>query len=112
MAKTDLTLTEKIARLEKQKHELLARRKDEIFDIFNRHSAITIDDNLLAGFLIFVGNQRKIGDVRDGKAGEVSDIPTMKELRELAIQNKTPSRSRQASVQTAKPDSESIEANC
>jgi hypothetical protein len=112
MAKTDLTLTEKIARLEQQKQQFLARRKYEIFDIFNRYSAITIDDNLLAGFLIFVNNQGKICDVLDGKAGEVSDISTLKELRELAIQNKTPSRSRQTSVQTAKSNSESIEANC
>lgn len=33
---------------------LLLKRKDEIFKIFSNHSALTIDDKLLIGFLKFI----------------------------------------------------------
>lgn len=42
--------------LEAQLTFLLAKRKEELFDIFQKHSAIDINDKLLIGFLKFVTN--------------------------------------------------------
>ena len=71
MASKPISTSSKIANLEKVKSQrvakieeditaqlspLLAKRKDEIFDIFQKHSATNIDDKLLIGFLKFVAN--------------------------------------------------------
>ncbi len=63
------------AELNVQLTTLLTKRKEELFNIFNRFSAIDIDDKLLIGFLKFVTN-------KDNK-----DHPIIKEF--LTIANKS-----------------------
>ncbi|WP_395476859.1 hypothetical protein [Rickettsia endosymbiont of Pantilius tunicatus] len=72
MATKPITTSTKIANLAKIKQQriqkieaelnvqltsLLTKRKEEIFNIFNRFSAVDIDDKLLIGFLKFVTNK-------------------------------------------------------
>ncbi|ACP54025.1 Unknown (plasmid) [Rickettsia africae ESF-5] len=90
MATKPLSTSTKIANLAKVKQQriqkieaelnvqltsLLTKRKEEIFNIFNKFSAVDIDDKLLIGFLKFVTN-------KDNK-----DHPIIKEF--LNIANKT-----------------------
>lgn len=90
MATKPLSTSTKIANLAKIKQQrigkieadlniqltsLLTKRKEELFNIFNRFSAVDIDDKLLIGFLKFITN-------KDNK-----DHPIIKEF--LTIANKT-----------------------
>lgn len=90
MATKPLATSTKIANLAKVKQQriqkieeelnvqlttLLTKRKEELFNIFNRFSSIDIDDKLLIGFLKFVTN-------KDNK-----DHPLIKEF--LTLANKT-----------------------
>ncbi|KIJ88770.1 hypothetical protein [Rickettsia asembonensis] len=63
------------AELNVQLTSLLIKRKEEIFNIFNRFSAVDIDDKLLIGFLKFITH-------KDNK-----DHPIIKEF--LTLANKT-----------------------
>lgn len=63
------------AELNIQLTSLLAKRKEELFNIFDRFSAVDIDDKLLIGFLKFITN-------KDNK-----DHPIIKEC--LTLANKT-----------------------
>ena len=82
MPKKDITLTEKIAKLDKQKELLLAKRKDEIFSIFINNACVAIDNKLLTGFLLFLNNSAN------------KDHPIIKEFKELATHNKSPSNTK------------------
>ena len=90
MATKPLSTSTKIANLAKVKQQriqrieaelnvqltsLLTKRKEELFNIFDRFSAVDIDDKLLIGFLKFVTN-------KDNK-----DHPIIKEF--LIIANKS-----------------------
>ena len=79
MKKKELSLTEKIAKLDQQKEQLIAKRKDEIFSIFTSTASVTIDNKLLLGFLLFLCNPVN------------KDHPLLKEFKELAIRTKSPS---------------------
>ena len=72
MATKPLATSTKITNLEKVKQQriakieaelnvqltsLLTKRKEELFNIFNRFSATGIDDKLLIGFLKFITNK-------------------------------------------------------
>ena len=87
MATKPLATSTKIANLEKIKQQrikkieaelnvqlitLLTKRKEELFNIFNRFDAVGIDDKLLIGFLKFITN-------KDNK-----DHPIIKEFLTLA----------------------------
>ncbi|WP_341763575.1 hypothetical protein [Candidatus Tisiphia endosymbiont of Beris chalybata] len=90
MATKPLATSTKIANLAKAKQQriqkieaelnvqltsLLTKRKEELFDIFNRFSAVDIDDKLLIGFLKFITNKNN------------KDHPIIKKF--LTIANKT-----------------------
>lgn len=90
MATKPLATSTKIANLEKVKQQrirkieaelnvqlttLLTKRKEELFNIFNRFNAVGIEDKLLIGFLNFITN-------KENKAH-----PIIKEF--LTIANKT-----------------------
>ncbi len=79
MKKKELSLTEKIAKLDQQKEQLLAKRKDEIFALFTSTANVTIDNKLLLGFLLFLSNPAN------------KEHPILKEFKELAIRTKSPS---------------------
>ena len=79
MKKKELSLTEKIAKLDQQKEQLLAKRKDEIFALFTSTANVTIDNKLLLGFLLFLNNPAN------------KDHPILKEFKELANRTKSPS---------------------
>ena len=79
MKKKELSLTEKIAKLDQQKEQLLAKRKDEIFSIFTSTTNVSIDNKLLLGFLLFLNNTAN------------KDHPILKEFKELANRTKSPS---------------------
>ncbi len=55
---------------------LLLKRKDEIFKIFSNHSALTIDDKLLIGFLKFLNLDTN------------KNHPILKEFQDLATKSK------------------------
>ena len=86
MPKKDITLTEKIARLDKQKEQLLAKRKDELFSIFTNTASVAIDNKLLTGFLLFLNNSAN------------KDHSVIKEFKELATRNKVPSNTKSANT--------------
>lgn len=44
------------AELSKQQTQLLQKRKEELFNLFQACSSLTIDDKLLIGFLKFIKN--------------------------------------------------------
>jgi len=82
MPKKDLSLTEKIAKLEQQKEQLLNKRKDELFSIFINTSSVAIDNKLLTGALLFLSKP------------ENKDHPILKEFKEMATRSKSPSSSK------------------
>lgn len=86
MPKKDITLTEKIARLDKQKEQLLAKRKDELFSIFTTTASVAIDNKLLTGFLLFLHNSAN------------KDHSIIKEFKELATRSKVPSNAKSANT--------------
>lgn len=68
------------AELNIQLTSLLAKRKEEFFNIFDRFSAIDIDDKLLIGFLKFITN-------KDNK-----NHPIIKEFLTLANKTRSPKK--------------------
>ena len=82
MSKKTASILEKIQKLEERKLQLLAKRHKELLDIFTKCNAITIDDKLLAEFLLFTMNQKN------------KDHPTFKEFKEVIKSTKMPSRSK------------------
>ncbi|WPY01570.1 hypothetical protein Trichorick_01483 (plasmid) [Candidatus Trichorickettsia mobilis] len=86
MPKKDLSLTEKIAKLEQQKEQLLNKRKDELFSIFINTASVAMDNKLLTGALLFLSKS------------ENKDHPILKEFKELATRNKVPSNTKSANT--------------
>ena len=82
MPRPIISIREKLAKLERQAEVLLKNREGEIISIVKACSALTIDDHLLAGFLLFVGKE------------ENKDHPILKEFTELAKTCGIPSRLR------------------
>ncbi|KJW03716.1 hypothetical protein [Rickettsia argasii] len=76
------------AQLETQQTQLLQKRKEELFNIFKTCNALTIDDNLLIGFLKFVKNS-------DNK-----NLPILNEFKSLGGKTKMPSKPKSADVKT------------
>ena len=56
MKRKTLNYKDRLTKLEQEKELLLAKRKDEIFNLFNKYNSVAIDDKLLIGFLLFTGN--------------------------------------------------------
>ena len=83
MATKKISILEKITQTEKKIKELVKQRNKELLDIFTRFNAISIDNNLLSGFIIFALNP-------DNK-----DHPILKEFKELGKRPKLPSKSKQ-----------------
>ena len=50
------SITDKLAKLEQQKLELIQARKEQIFDIISQTSSLGIEDELIAGALLFLTN--------------------------------------------------------
>lgn len=71
MATKKTSILEKINRTELRIKELVKQRNKELLDIITRFNAISIDNNLLSGFIIFALNP-------DNK-----DHPILKEFKEL-----------------------------
>lgn len=68
------------AELNVQLTSLLTKRKKELFNIFNRFSAIDIDDKLLIGFLKFITNK------------ENKDHPIIQEFLSIAQKTRSPKK--------------------
>lgn len=51
-----MSFAKKISELEKQKQELITKRKEQIFELLESTSSLDIDDQTLAGALIFLKN--------------------------------------------------------
>ncbi len=71
MATKKTSILEKINQTELRIKELVKQRNKELLDIINRCNAISIDNNLLSGFIMFALNP-------DNK-----DHPILKEFKEL-----------------------------
>lgn len=76
------------AELLKQQTQLLQKRKEELFNLFQAYSSLTIDDKLLIGFLKFVKNP-------DNK-----NHPILNEFKELGQKNKMPSKPKSDNIKT------------
>ena len=74
------SLQERIWELEKQKTELLEKRKEEIFEVLNANSGICLDNRLLAGFALYASSEENKNDVFLAK------------LKEIGAKGKFPSR--------------------
>ncbi|EER20843.1 MULTISPECIES: hypothetical protein [spotted fever group] len=83
---------DRIAKIEaeflKQKTQLLQKRKEELFNLFQAYSSLTIDDKSLIGFLKFVKNP-------DNK-----NHPILNEFKELSQKNKIPSKPKSDNTKT------------
>ena len=82
MATKKISILEKINQTEQRIKELVKERNKELLDIITRLNAISIDNNLLSGFIIFALNP-------DNK-----DHPILKEFKELGKRPKSPSKSK------------------
>ena len=84
MATKKISILEKINQTELRIKELVKERNKELLDIITRFNAISIsiDNNLLTGFIMFALNP-------DNK-----DHPILKEFKELGKRPKIPSKSR------------------
>jgi hypothetical protein len=80
MPRPQITLREQLAKLEQKTNDLLLQRQSEFMNIFKACKAVTIDDTLLTGFLLFASNP-------DNK-----DSPVLKEFLNLVKTNKMPSK--------------------
>ena len=65
------SLQERIKELEKQKAELVLRRKNEIFEVINANGGTCLDNRLLAGFAIFASMEENKNDVFLAKLKEL-----------------------------------------
>lgn len=72
MATKKTSILEKINQTEQRIKELIKQRNKELLDIITRFNAISIDNNLLSGFIMFALNP-------DNK-----DHPILKEFKELS----------------------------
>ena len=82
MATKKISILEKINQTEQRIKELIKQRNKELLDIITRFNAISIDNNLLSGFIVFALNP-------DNK-----DHPILKEFKELDRRPKLPSKSK------------------
>lgn len=82
MATKKTSILEKINQTEQRIKELVKQRNKELLDIITRFNAISIDNNLLSGFIIFALNP-------DNK-----EHPILKEFKELGKRPKIPSKSK------------------
>ena len=76
------SILEKINQTELRIKELIKQRNKELLDIITRLNAISIDNNLLSGFIMFALNP-------DNK-----DHHILKEFKELGKRPKIPNKSR------------------
>jgi hypothetical protein len=78
------SLTEKLAKLEEQKQVLIKQRQEQIFDIISGTSSLAVEDELIAGALLFLVNK------------DNAKNPIMQEFRDLTRKHKIklPSRRR------------------
>lgn len=82
MATKKTSILEKINQTEQRIKELIKQRNKELLDIITRFNAISIDNNLLSGFILFALNP-------DNK-----DHPILKEFKALGKRPKLPSKSK------------------
>ena len=82
MATKKTSILEKINQTELRIKELVKQRNKELLDIITRFNAISIDNNLLSGFIVFALNPNN------------KDHPILKEFKELAKRPKLPSKSK------------------
>ena len=81
----------KIAKLieqsEKQQKALLAKRKEELFKLFYDNASITMDDQLIIGFLKFASNKNN------------ADHPTLKDFKSLGATIKQPRQAKKPNAE-------------
>lgn len=75
--KSSSKLLEQIQELEGKKEQLLSKRKEELWSLFKKRSAITIDDELLEGFLVFAMDHAN------------KEAKVLHDMRELVVRNKS-----------------------
>jgi hypothetical protein len=80
MPKKAISIIEKITQSENKIKQLIEQRNKELLDIITKFNAISIDDKLLAGFLLFTLNPAN------------KDHHILKEFKELVKQTKSPSK--------------------
>jgi hypothetical protein len=70
------SIADKLAKLEEQKQTLITQRKEQIFDILTQTRAISAQDELIAGAMLFIVNQANVNN------------PIMQEFRKLTKEHK------------------------
>ncbi|WP_375327179.1 hypothetical protein [Candidatus Tisiphia endosymbiont of Nemotelus uliginosus] len=58
MPRDPVTALEKLKKIEEKKQKVLITRREDLLEIVNSCNAMTIDDQLLAGFLLFAMNEQ------------------------------------------------------
>ncbi len=58
MSRDPITALEKLKKIEEKKQKVLITRREDLLEIVNSCNAMTIDDQLLAGFLLFAMNEQ------------------------------------------------------
>ncbi|MFP3011436.1 MAG: hypothetical protein ACEY3D_00035 [Rickettsia sp.] len=76
------------AKLLKQQTQLLQKRKEELFDLFQACGTLTLDDKLLLGFLKFVKNPNN------------KNHPIFNEFKELGHKTRLPSKPKSGNSKT------------
>ncbi len=57
MPRDPVTALEKLKKIEEKKQKILVTRREDLLEIINSCNAMTIDDQLLTGFLLFAMNE-------------------------------------------------------
>jgi hypothetical protein len=90
MARKTTTTLEKILNHESRFKELLQQRNEELFAVIKHSNAIAINDNLLAGFLLFALKP------------ENKEHPILQEFMGVAKANKIPCKPKQQNQKRTK----------
>lgn len=80
MTRSNTSTIEKIAQVELKVKQLIQQRKQELLNIISRFNAISIENDLLAGFLLFALDSKN------------KDHPILKEFKGIAKKPKIPSQ--------------------
>ncbi len=75
MPRDPVTALEKLKKIEGKKQKVLITRREDLLEIVSNCNAMTIDDQLLAGFLLFAMNEQN------------KQHPILKEFIQLAKTN-------------------------
>ena len=90
MTKSNISTIEKIAQVELKIKQLIGLRKQELLNVISRFNGLSIDNDLLAGFIIFALDAKN------------KNHAILKEFRDMNKRAKIPSQLKKQSIKSVK----------